>query len=126
MHSVSINSHHVSTVVAEFQLWIAKWKRLLENGNKLPEFLLGIIEKNMWFRFISEYLCFIANTCYTPCKCSHKHSTLRMLLRRGFVRIRAKSARIGLALLNIHRDIAIGVIITKFGKTKQRRLHFIV
>ncbi|KAL4107537.1 hypothetical protein QTP88_017869 [Uroleucon formosanum] len=30
---------HISTVLSEFQLWVTKWKREVESGNKVPEFL---------------------------------------------------------------------------------------
>lgn len=38
-----LNNPHESTVVAEFQLWVAKWKREVGSGNKVPESLPEII-----------------------------------------------------------------------------------
>ncbi|KAL4105032.1 hypothetical protein QTP88_020307 [Uroleucon formosanum] len=34
-----LHGPHISTVLSEFQLWVTKWKREVESGNKVPEFL---------------------------------------------------------------------------------------
>ncbi|KAL4153097.1 hypothetical protein QTP88_000930 [Uroleucon formosanum] len=43
---------HISTVLSEFQLWVTKWKREVESGNKVPEFL----PQCMFKRFRSKYI----------------------------------------------------------------------
>jgi hypothetical protein len=40
-----IHGPHISMVLSEFQLCVTKWKREVENGNKLPESLPQVIEQ---------------------------------------------------------------------------------
>lgn len=129
IYSQLLSYPQVSTVVAEFQLWIAKWKRELGKGNKAPESLPEIIEKcdSDLYPNICILLQILATLPVSVATAERSFSTLRRL--KTWLRANMGEERLtGLALLNIHRDVVINTddIITKFGKTKQRRINFIL
>lgn len=129
IYNTLLHSPVVSVVLSEFQLWVTKWKREVESGNKLPESLPQVIElcdKDLYPN-IRIFLQILATLPVSAATAERSFSTLRRL--KTWLRANMGEERLtGLALLNIHKDIAINIddIITRYAKTKQRRFNFVI
>lgn len=124
-----LHGPHISMVLSEFQLWVTKWKREVENGNKLPESLPKVIQQcdTDLYPNILVLLQILATLPVSAATAERSFSTLRRV--KTWLRSNMGEERLTrLALLNIHKNIPINVdeIISKFGKTKQRRLDFVI
>lgn len=115
----------VASVIAEYQLWIAKWKREFESGAELPNDLPKIIDlcDIDLYPSIKIFLSILATLPISVATAERTFSTLRRL--KTWLRATMGEERLtGLALMHIHRDIEIDIdaVITRFAKNSKRRL----
>ncbi|KAJ8969757.1 hypothetical protein NQ314_001594 [Rhamnusium bicolor] len=126
-YSQLLNNSAVTTVVAEFQLWVTKWKREAENGTTIPDSLPPIIDNcdSDLYPNMRIFLQILATLPVSVATAERSFSSLRRL--KTWLRANMGEERLtGLTLLNIHKDIVVDIdeVITRFGKTKSRKLEF--
>lgn len=119
----------ISSVISEFTLWVAKWKREEENGTDIPNSLPEIIDlcDSDIYPCISTLLKILATLPISVATAERSFSTLRRL--KTWLRASMGEERLtGLALMHIHQDIDIDIdnIITRFAKSSKRRLEFVI
>lgn len=119
-----------SSLLTEVQLWRAKWKRFIEknSSDKLPHRLLDIIKQcdSDMYPGINCLLKVLATLPVSIASSERSFSTLRRV--KTWLRASMGEDRlVGLALLNVHRDIEVDVnkIINRFSKIK-RKLDFVI
>ncbi|XP_031343122.1 zinc finger MYM-type protein 1-like [Photinus pyralis] len=118
-----------STVVAEFTMWVAKWERMVQDGLKIPDSLIEVIQACDvdLYPCIQMLLKILATLPVSAATAERSFSTLRLL--KTWLRSTMEEERLtGLALLHIHRQIQLDVdkIITTFGKSSRRRAEFVI
>lgn len=119
----------ISSIISEFKLWVAKWKREEENGVKFPQSVPEVIDlcDVLLYPSINIFLKILATLPVSVATAERSFSTLRRL--KNWLRASMADERLtGLALLHIHRDINLDVdkIITRFAKSKRRKLNFVI
>lgn len=119
----------VSSIVAEFKLWVAKWKREVLEGVKIPNNLPQIVDScdTDLYPSINMFLRILATLPVSAATAERTFSTLRRL--KTWLRSTMGEERLtGLALLHIHQDIEVDIesVITRFAKSSQRRIEFVL
>lgn len=115
----------------EYDVWLTKWKRMYMNGSRamIPETALKVLEMcdiDM-FPTIHNLVHILATLPVCVATAERSFSTLRRL--KTWLRTRMVEDRLnGLALMHIHREIAIDInkVIDRFAKSKSRRINFIL
>lgn len=121
----------VSSVISEYQLWLAKWKRLRQSSPKqaFPTCLMNIIKEcdRELYPTINGLLRVLATLPVSVATGERSFSTLRRV--KSWLRASMAEERlVGLALLNIHKDIDVDVdaVITRFSKSSKTKLEFVI
>lgn len=114
-------------VSSEYHLWRRKWER--DREGILPKNALATLDvcDADIFPLIKNMLHILATLPASVASAERSFSTLRRL--KTWIRSRMGEERlVGLALLNIHRDIKVEIdkVIDRFSKKFKRRLEFIV
>ena len=114
-------------VSSEYHLWRRKWER--DREGILPKNALATLDvcDADIFPLIKSMLHILATLPASVASAERSFSTLRRL--KTWIRSRMGEERlVGLALLNIHRDIKVEIdkVIDRFSKKFKRRLEFIV
>lgn len=123
-----IDNTNISVIINEYKLWVAKWKREIESGNRIPENVTDVIEncdKDLYPN-IKSFLSILATLPVSIATAERSFSTLRRL--KSWIRASMDEERLtGLALMNIHHDIKIDPddVITRFSH-KKRKLEFVI
>lgn len=119
-----------STIVTEYQLWISKWKREIEENitSKVPSCVVSAIEAcdDDLYPNVKTMMKILATLPISAATAERSFSTLRRL--KTWMRANMLEDRLtGLALLNIHPDMTPSVsnIINRFANSK-RRLPFVL
>lgn len=119
----------VSSIVAEYKLWVAKWKREVLGGVKIPNNLLQTVDlcDTDLYPSINVCLRILATLPVSAATAERTFSTFRRL--KTWLRATMGVERLtGLALFHIHRDIKVDVeaVITRFAKSSRKLIEFVL
>lgn len=128
MYQKLLNNTPPASVIAEFELWVAKWNRIVEKGGELPDSVSAALDAcdRVMYPAIHTLLWILVTLPVTAATAERSFSTLRRL--KTWLRSTMAEDRLtGLALLHIHRDIELDIdaIINRFAK-QNRRLDFVL
>lgn len=123
-YSGLLGTPNLSVVKQEALLWTQRWKRCVEQGQIIPGTVLEALEScdSELYPTIEKLLRILATLPVSAAAAERSFSTLRRL--KTWLRANMAEERLtGLALLNVHRDIAIDpeAVIVRFSKQKRRQ-----